>query len=363
MTDNKRRFEVEYPCFIYGNHSHNYDPFLLNVFAPWRKTTDGVLTREYFRSPFVSKHLGQMGIVPTRKHVPEPALIRTLFEKVKHDRSIVIYPEGGRRWAGRPMPWIESTAKLFIKMGVPIYPVITEGSYVGWPRWADYPRRSRIRIRFEDPIRLDRKMPFEEALKILRAPIDIDENIVPEEIRPKRAYRPASGIQRLLYRDPDTGEIGGIYTPDGTYVVNKAGTIRWKMLPDSTLLDEATDTLYTTGDLYEKVKNFPLETDKDGILIKNRVEVHEEMEYPNLVSRGSFEATLYNDHLTLKNSQTQQTISLEEIRFTGIERNCKLQLYFNPDQLIQLNFNQDGSALQWENTVKTLKAVHNTPAS
>ena len=265
LSDNKRRFDIEYPCFIYGNHSHNYDPFILNVFAPWRKTTDGVLTREFFRNPFVAKQFGNMGIIPTRKHVPEPHLIRNLFQKIKDDRSIVIYPEGGRRWDGRPMPWIESTAKLFIKMGIPIYPVITEGSYVGWPRWADYPRRNRIRVHIAEPIRLDRKTPMEDALKILKAPIDFDENIVSEEVRPKRAYKPASGIHRLLYRDPDTGENGGIYTHDGTHVVNRAGTIKWKMLPDSTLLDEKTDTLMTTGDLYEKVRNLPLEPDQDGV--------------------------------------------------------------------------------------------------
>ena len=53
----------------------------------------------------------EIGLIPTRKHVPEPHLIRKIYKKVENKEAIVIYPEGGRRWDGRPLPWIESTAK------------------------------------------------------------------------------------------------------------------------------------------------------------------------------------------------------------------------------------------------------------
>ena len=75
------------------------------------------------------------------------------------------------------------------------------------------------------------KTPIDEVLAKLKAPIDFDENIVDDDIKPKWAYKPAAGIHRLLYRDPSTGENGGIYTPDGTMVVNKAGDIQIQNAP------------------------------------------------------------------------------------------------------------------------------------
>ncbi len=355
LASGSRYVDLERPCFVYGNHSHNFDPFILNHFIPWGESTRGVITKEYHRGRLLRKILQDIELQPTRKHVPEPHLIREIYRMIAAKYAVLIYPEGGRRWDGRPAPWIESTAKVFVKSGIPIYPVITHGSYIAWPRWATYPRRSRVRVEVKPPLQFDRKAPFEEALGILKAQMAIDETIVPDDLKPYFAYKPAQGIHRLIYRDPVSGVNGGVSTPDGTYVANAAGTFRYKMQKDSTLLDEKTGEVHTTNTFYDQVRAMPLERDAGGAYIRNTVQMHTEEQFPRLDPHGKVEIALYPDEIRISGPSIHITLPLEDALYTGIERNSRLQLTLAA-QMMQFTFDGEGSALQWEETIQRLKA-------
>lgn len=343
----------EGPCFIYGNHSHNLDPFTLNLFTEWRNPTTGVLTMEYMRKGVTASLFNGIGLLATRKTVPEPHLIRTLYRLLDAGRMIVIYPEAGRRWAGRPSPWMVSTAKIFARAGVPVYPVLTHGSYVCWPRWARFPRPGRMRVECLAPLRFSKGTAWQDALRALKAPIAVDENEVANDLRPRSAYRPADGIERLLYRDPDTGEPDGLFSPDGTHVVNRAGTLRWRMLPDSRLKDESTGEVHLTGDLYDHIRALPLDTDAGGAYLRNQVDLAIEQDTPDFVSQGRVHAQLREGDIRLRSDTGTTTVPLDAIQYIGIERNYKLQLTLE-DRTVQLSFVHGGSALQWEDTLRRL---------
>ncbi len=354
LAQSTRYLELERPCFVYGNHSHNYDPFILNMFTPWLEYTTGVLTKEYFRGRLMRKIMTDIHLLPTRKHVPEPHLIRELYRMLDAGHAIVIYPEGGRRWDGRPAPWIESTAKIFVRSGVPIYPVVTRGSYTAWPRWATYPRRSRIEVDLQEPLRFDKKTPVAEALPLLKAPIDIDENDPPDRVRPYAAYKPAQGIHRLLYRDPVSGANGGVFTRDGTYVENAAGTFRYKMLPDSSMIDEASGERFTPGALFDRVRALPLERDAAGAYISDTVRMHTEETFPTLHDHGDVRASLFPDEIRIEGRHLKMAIPLEDVRYTGTERSTKLQITMD-GQMVQFTFHRDGSPLHWDHTIQRIK--------
>lgn len=342
------------PCFVYGNHSHNYDPFIMNMFTPWMDSTAGVLTQEYFRNRFVAWGMHGIDLYPTKKHVTEPNLIRSIYKEINYKRKFLIYPEGGRRWAGRPIPWIESTAKIFAKVGVPIYPVITYGSYVGWPRWAKYPRPAKMKIKVCEPLQFTRKTPIDQVLAALKAPMDFDETMVSDDIKPKWAYKPAVGIHRLIYRDPVSGKNGAVFTPDGTYVQNETGDMRYKMLPDSTLLNEKSGEIVSTATLYEQIRALPLQPNKQGVIIEDRAEMHLELAFPKLIPHGNATFKLYADAVHFEAENFNETIGLQDIVHVGVERSSKLQ-FFLRDRMIQCNFKGAGSALQWQDTILDMK--------
>ncbi len=341
---------IDGPCFLYGNHSNNLDAFIFNVFRPWGTATAGVLTAEYMRSGAVAWALGGIGLLGTRKRVPEPHLVPRILRLLDAGRAVFIYPEGGRRWDGRPAPWIEATAKLFSRVGVPVYPVLTHGSYVAWPRWAAYPRPARVRVEVAPAVPVSRSLPLEENLRLLRQPIAFDENVAPDDVRPRWAFRPADGIERLLYRDPISGESGALFTPDGETIRNRDRSVRWRMLPDSRILDERTGEVLLTGDLYAQIRAMPLEPGPDGALLEALVD-HWAGGLDGARTRvGLVRIRLFDDRLEIDDAHHVRTIPMSSIFYSGLERNHKWEVTLS-DRILRFDFVFSGSALQWDDAV------------
>ena len=76
--------------------------------------------------------------------------------------------------------------------------------------------------------------------------------------------------------------------------------------------------------------------------------------HPNCILRaGTPEAVLYDDAIRLTGSDADRTVPLESIQYADVERNYKLQLWL-ADEMVQLSFTKNGSALQWHNTLHRL---------
>ncbi len=317
---------------------------MINAFTAWGQGTAGVMTMEYMKDHPLARFFASVGILGTHKHVPEPQLIRRIYRLLDERRSIVIYPEGGRRWDGRPAPWIEATAKLFIRSGVPIYPIITHGSYVGWPRWARYPRPAHIELEILPPLSFDKRAPLEQSLSILKAPISSDENLVDEANRPNSAFQPARGLEKLLYRDPDSGLSGGLRTVGGHRIVRETGVFDGRVLPDSRIRLDSTGEIVLTGDLYSRIRAMPYD-DRSG---EPRIQVCSRIkgvidDHPFVERRA--ELSLFASHLSIKGSEKYH-IDLEKVRYVSTERNDKLALTLTNGSL-SIHFSHGGSVLQW----------------
>jgi hypothetical protein len=332
------------PCFIYGNHSNNYDPFIYNAFTGLGESTAGVMTMEYLESGPVAALFRAVGIEGTRKRVPEPHLIRRIYRMLDEGRRVVIFPEGGRRWDGRPAPWIESTAKLFMRAGAPVYPVEIVGSYVGWPRWAPWPRPARIRLKVHPALDFSDRPSLEEGLKRLKDPISADETLVDPDVRPAWAWRPATGIDRLLYRDAETGAFGGWKVEGGWHASSNDGQRRWRVLPDSRLQEEDGEPV-STADLYAVLRDLPLGASSREPVLSQRARTWMS---GSPAERTEREIHLYHDHV----AWGSENLPLEDIQYMGLERSDRLWLLCGERQ-----YNAcfpHGSVLAWYDTLGRL---------
>jgi len=339
------------PCFVYGNHSGNYDPFIYNAFTRLGQATAGVMTMEYLESGPVASLFKAVGIQGTRKRVPEPHLIRRIYEMLDAGRRVVIFPEGGRRWDGRPAPWIESTAKLFMRAGAPVYPVEIIGSYVAWPRWAPWPRPAHVKVKVHPAVDFSDKPSLEEGLRRLKEPIAADETVVPEHVRPRWAFRPAVGIDRLLYRDPETGVFGGVQVDGGRYVRMGAQRSRWRVLPDSRLSRNPDAEPVSTADLYETICSLPLPDGNSAPILTMRA--------PTWFSgqagdKSVCDLALYRDRVVWGDV----VIPLEDIQYMGLERSDRL--WIMSGDLQRNAYFQQGSVLAWYDTLGRLAPHINT---
>lgn len=339
------------PAFLYGNHSNNFDPFLVNWPLPLGRCSSGVLTAEYMQKGPTATVFKNIGLLSTRKRVPEPHLVGRILRKLRDGRNVLIYPEGGRRWDGRPGRWIASTAKLFARLGYPVHPVITHGSYVAWPRWADWPRPARIEVVVKPPVSLGGAADTHEAIKRLAEHIDVDENLPPKHVLPRHAFRPADGIQRLIYRDPLTGAADALYTTDGHRIRSRDSNLNWEMMADSRILDRDTGELLLTSDLYQTARGWI--GSRPGIVSTAQVQMRDG---PSLAALGKPRpaiVALHQDHIQISTGHTSRSINLEDVLYVGIERNYKLQLTCR-DGLLEFAFTGNGSALHWEDALLKL---------
>jgi 1-acyl-sn-glycerol-3-phosphate acyltransferase len=349
---NRQNMPLTGPCFIYGNHSNYFDPFLLNVDMT-EEPTAGVMTRDQFHKTIPRIFMDSIGIVPTSKYVPEPGIIRDVIRMIDQKRMIVIFPEGGRRWDGRPKPIIETTMKLFWKMNIPVHPVQLHGSYLGWPRWAKRPRRSVIEARWLDPLHASDYDDYDTFAKVCLEKIDFEEYNPPSETFPFTSWGPAKGIERLLYRCPESGVTGAVYTPSGDRVCSHTATFDYKMNNASRLIDRDGKT-HSIIDLYDNINRMEMVMNDEKVLLEvNGSQFYTIGKDHQLIElqRGIVQLTL--DGVKYSYGSSRGIIPLDRINYISVEQAHKLSIT-NSDRTLQFTLNRS-SALQWQHYLRRLQ--------
>lgn len=340
------------PCFIYGNHANYFDPFLINV-GMQKEPTAGVMTRDQFHKTIPRVFMDSIGIVPTSKYVPEPSIIRSVMKMIDQNRMIVIFPEGGRRWDGKSKPLIETTLKLFWKMNIPVHPVQIHGSYLGWPRWADRFRKCSMELRFMSPLHASDFESYEDFAQICRKQIDFDEYNCPEEARPPFAKKPAAGIERFLYRCPETGKNGVIFSPDGEQIYSRTSTMNYRMNASSRLVDIHGEE-HSLIDLFEKINGMPITYLQEKLVLeKQGTELFKIDENHKLLTLGRSLSRLYDNRLEINCGSDSFSLPIDDIRYTSIEQNHKLTVT-STDLTLQIDL-EGQSALQWQRYIRRLQ--------
>lgn len=339
------------PCFIYGNHSNYFDPFMLNM-EMRREPTAGVMTRDQFHKTIPRLFMDSIGIVPTSKYVPEPGVIRQVLRMMDQERMIVIFPEGGRRWDGRPKPLIEATLKLFWKMGIPIHPVQIHGSYLSWPRWARFPRQSSVEVHWQKPLHASDFPDFESFSETCRNAIQFNEYDAPETVIPERGIFLSSGIERLLYRCPETGVSGSIYSWGGDRLASRTGHLNYR-IDLAGRLHSPSGEIVSLIDLYDRMRVLPMERGSEGHLLEEVQSTFYTLDKSNdRVTLGEGAIWLFQDEIRYQYGSSRGRIPLETIYTVSVEQARKISL---TSETGTLQFTLSGSALQWQHYLRRLQ--------
>ncbi len=347
------------PVFIFGNHSNNFDPFIVNH-KMTQEPTAGVMTSEYFRKATSRLFMGSIGIVPTVKYVPDPGVVRDLVRMKDQKRMVVIYPEGGRRWDGQPKPVVESTLKVFYKFGLPVHGVRVHGNYLNWPRWADYPRRNTCLLEFMKPFQASDFGSFEAFRDACMDVLNIDDYNPPEECFPQKAKQPAKGIHKLLFRCPITGQSQMVNTADGSTVASSVADWSYTMDPASRLVD-ARGQRHSLIDAYKAMCSLPMLAGTEGLMLEQPAEVLVEFEYPNLISKGTGTAKLFTDRVEWSAGSESGILPIQDILYISIEQSRKISLTTR-NYMLQFIFPAT-SPLEWQHYLRRLQTGETTVTS
>jgi len=340
------------PCFIYGNHSNYFDPFMLNV-EMTAEPTAGIMTRDQFHKTIPRIFMDSIGIVPTSKYIPEPGVIRDVIRMIDQKRMIVIFPDGGRRWDGRPKTLIEATLKLFWRMGIPVHPVQIHGSYLSWPRWAHLPRKSQVDVQWLKPLHASDFPDFEAFAVACRERVDFEEYSPPLDTMPKAAWKPAAGLERLLYRCPETGVSNALYTNGGERVASRTSTLYYRVDKASRLIDRQ-GIVHSMIDLYDRIRTMEMIVQPNGyLLIESGCLFFTVDEEHQLVTLGTGEARLGPNCFEYRFGSEQGIIPIEDIRYLSVEQAHKFSITDTSGRTLQ--FTLSGSALEWQHYIHRLQ--------
>jgi 1-acyl-sn-glycerol-3-phosphate acyltransferase len=134
------------PYLVLANHPGFWDPFILSVFV--KDPIHFVTSDEYFRNPLLRILLSLVGAIPKSKFISDSETVKGIFQIIKNNGVIGIFPEGGRTWDGRTAPLLFPTSKLIKKLGVPVVTARFRGGFLSSPRWAKYKRRGEITVEY-----------------------------------------------------------------------------------------------------------------------------------------------------------------------------------------------------------------------
>lgn len=115
-------------AFLVANHSSGLDPFILGG-AVRNRVLAGPGKRELFKNPIVAYVMRKLGIFPLTTGQADAAAVRTMLDLYRHQRVIIVYPEGGRSKTGELMEFTPDFTRLVIKLKAPVIPAGIAGAH------------------------------------------------------------------------------------------------------------------------------------------------------------------------------------------------------------------------------------------
>jgi 1-acyl-sn-glycerol-3-phosphate acyltransferase len=136
------------PGVLAMNHDSLLDILVLAHASPRRVWF--MAKAELFPGGISSWFFDALGGFPVRRGGYDLRAIRASLEVLRSGRLLGMYPEGTR--ARALGPFLAGSAWLALATGAPLVPVAITGTYEAMPRGSRIPRRTRVRIRFGEPL-------------------------------------------------------------------------------------------------------------------------------------------------------------------------------------------------------------------
>lgn len=144
--------EPDRPYVFVSNHFSLIDTPLMFGFLPLEFR---ILARSgLWKIPFIGWHLGRAGHLPVNRVNPRLAARNIAYaaEKVAGGRSILVFPEGGRRRGKAMRPFKTGAAHIAIQAGVPVVPMAIAGTGRVLPPGSWHLRPGVVELRIGQPI-------------------------------------------------------------------------------------------------------------------------------------------------------------------------------------------------------------------
>jgi long-chain acyl-CoA synthetase len=158
------------PCIITPNHASNIDGFVIGTVVPIKFYMNLYFLgfQKYFSNWFTSRFARLAHVIPIdpEMHLKKALLISGYV--LKEGKAICLFPEGGRTFDGKLLPFKKGVGILSMELDAPLVPTLIEGTFEVLPRGAIRPKLGKIKVTFGKPI-------HPEDIDFTNKPADMDD--------------------------------------------------------------------------------------------------------------------------------------------------------------------------------------------
>jgi 1-acyl-sn-glycerol-3-phosphate acyltransferase len=145
------------PCdggaLLIANHQSYLDPILVAVHL--KRPVSFFAKSELFENKYFGWLIRNLHAFPVKQGAGDVGAVKEAVARLKEGHMLNIYPEGSRTDDGNLLPIQSGVALIVRKAGVPIVPVIIDGSFDAWPRRQKFPKPHRIKVLYGAPLPID----------------------------------------------------------------------------------------------------------------------------------------------------------------------------------------------------------------
>jgi 1-acyl-sn-glycerol-3-phosphate acyltransferase len=144
------RIPMSGPLLIVANHGTYFDPFWIAVRV--RRRLRFMAWDKIFKFPPAGRLFRWLGAFPVSLENPEYGAFKTALKILKDGEALMIFPEGGRSPDGALLPFKEGAARLALRTGATVLPVVIRGGDRVWGPKMLLPRPRKVKVEYLPPI-------------------------------------------------------------------------------------------------------------------------------------------------------------------------------------------------------------------
>ncbi|HMO24839.1 MAG TPA: lysophospholipid acyltransferase family protein [Tepidisphaeraceae bacterium] len=134
------------------NHQSNLDPVIIGV--RMRRPLAYLAKSELFVNPIFGALIRSLHAFPVKQGTGDIGAVKESIRLLKAGHVLNIFPEGSRSPDGQLQPILPGAALVVKRAGVPVVPVVLDGTFEAWPRGKKLPRPHPVWVEYGRPMEI-----------------------------------------------------------------------------------------------------------------------------------------------------------------------------------------------------------------
>ena len=141
-------------ALLLSNHQSFMDPVLVAV--KLQRPVSYMAKLQLFEDkPFFAWLIRSLHAFPIKRNSADVAALKQAIARLEEGNLLNIFPEGTRTRDGQIGKILPGVVVVIRRAGVPVVPVVIDGSFQAWPRWRKLPHPHPIRLKYGPPLKTE----------------------------------------------------------------------------------------------------------------------------------------------------------------------------------------------------------------